>query len=408
MIKKKVQKRKKKGNKKKSNKGANPPNKQGKKKKKKEKENNDFTNITGNNDISNIDPQYQENNEITDKNFIISSKTSRKINENNLSHSQNKSSEQEDKNSEDYKEKMNDYFNQKINRLEFEEAKELDERSFLSTICSYERDNGIIFFLFSCGKTDILSRTALLLLTISLYLFVNVMIMDTNAVLNLYTQKNKEKIIFNALCSNIFYPLLTYLITYTIKRKISVNDFFVNQYYKLYRILYLFSKGEITLAKKNLELHNIEAKISIRKNKAKNRLLLLLVVGFIFLGFNFYLVSSFCGIYENSEDCVIWNTVVSIIFSFIVSRVLFIISASLRLCSLREGKKSKFWFIISCILNPYYLSYCGKTLCFNLITCKICCQNKKEKENLSINEDNKKENKEEKNLKEGMIEISNE
>ena len=405
---KKSKKKKKKGNKKKSNKGANPPNKQGKKKKKKEKENNDFTNITGNDDISNIDPRYQENNEITDKNFIISSKTSRKINENNLSQSQNKSSEQEDKNSEDYKEKMNDYFNQKINRLDFEEAKELDERSFLSTIWSYERDNGIIFFLICCGKTDILSRTTLLLLTISLYLFVNVMIMDTNAVLNLYTQKNKEKIIFNALCSNIFYPLLTYLITYTIKRKISVNDFFVNQYYKLYRILYLFSKGEITLAKKNLGLHNIEAKISIRKNKAKNRLLFLLGVGFIFLGFNFYLVSSFCGIYENSEDCVIWNTVVSIIFSFIVSRVLFIISASLRLCSLREGKKSKFWFIISCILNPYYLSYCGKTLCFNLITCKICCQNKKEKENLSINEDNKKENKEEKNLKEGMIEISNE
>ena len=341
MIKKKVKKRKKKRKKKKkSNKEANPP----------PKSNNDFTNISENNEISKIEP--------SEKNLDLGSQTPIKK-------------------SKIYKKKMDKYFNLKINRLEFEDVKGLDKMSLFRIIWSYERDNGLIYFLFGCGKNDILTRMTLFLLTITLYLFVNVMIMDKNSGLNLYTQKNKEKIIFNALCSNMFYPLFTYLIIYTIKRKISVNEFFVNQKYQLYRILYLFELEKISKVQKDLGLHNIEAKISLRRNKAECRLWFLFWIGFFFLGFNFYFVSSFCGIYEHSVDCVIWNTVVSIIFSFIVSRVLFLISASIRYYSLREGKENERWFIISCILNPYYVSYCGSNLCCKqCLLCRLCCKKK--------------------------------
>ena len=144
-------------------------------------------------------------------------------------------------------------------------------------------------------------------------------------------------------------------------------------------------------------------------------------VGTPFLLFNFLLVSSYCGIYENSVDCVIWNTIVSIIFSFIFSRALLLVSATLRYYSLKnKDLQNEKLYIISCFLNPYYLSYCGRKLCSNLY--KICCK-KKEEKNSNNNEDNKKENKEEdkeedkeeykeenkeeNNIKEGMIETSN-
>jgi len=411
----KGKKKKKKKKKKKPNKHneANPPPKS---KNGQEKENeNDITGIPRNNDndISNIDPRNHDDNDITDKNFNNLPATKRKMIRRDQD--QNHNSKQENGGNINYEKEMNDRLMQKINRLEFEDVKNLDDSSFPKIFWSYELDNGFIPFLFKCDENDIFSRLTLILLTITLYLFVNVMIMDTNGGLNLYTQKNKEKILSKAFCLNMFIPLSTYLITYTIKRKISVHEFFVNQYYQLYRILFLYKKGKINEVQKDLGLHNIEVKISKRKNKAERRLWFLLGFGSLFLLFNFYLVSSFCGIYENSVDCVLWNTIVSIIFSYIVSRALFALSAFLRYYSLREGKKNERLFILSCVLNPYYVSYCGSKLCWKrCLIFKMCCGcKKKEEKNKNNKEENKKDNKKgkkkekEKNLKEGMIEIPN-
>ena len=298
---------------------------------------------------------------------------------------------------------MMKYLKKKINRVEFEVAKNNDNRSFLNTIWSYEENNGIISFLFKCNENDILTRISLFLLTLALYIFINVMIMKSNAELNLYTKKNKEKILGGAISLNMFCPLLMYILIYFIKKKITVNEFFVNQYYQLYRVLYFLEKEKINVVQKDLGLHNIEAKISLRKNKAEFRLWFLFAIGTPFLLFNFLLVSSFCGIYENSVDCVIWNTVVSIIFSFIFSRAFLLISAYLRYNSLKnkDNPKEKL-YIVSCLLNPYYLSYCGRKLCSNIS--ELCCT-KEEEKNQDNNEDNKKENKEEKNLQEEMKDI---
>ena len=307
---------------------------------------------------------------------------------------------------------MEFYFKKRYDRLGFDEAKKSDKREKCETIISYLLNNSIFLFLFRGGENDIFIRMSLLILTISLYIFVNVAIMDTNAALNLYTQKNKENIIANALCSNIFYPLSTYLITYTIKRKISVNEFFNDIKYQFYRVLYYHDQKYISEERKDTELHNIEAKISLHQIKSECRLCLLILIGSFFLGINFYLVTSFCGIYEHSVDCVIWNTVVSIIFSYIVSRVLFIISACIRRYSLRKGKQSKCLFRISCLLNPYYMSYlkcCKKKEKYETKK-KEDNKNGKDKKNEKNNKNNKdnkdkKEDKIKKNLMEGMVEI---
>ena len=427
---------KKKKKKNKSNKNANPPPKNEEKKhrsiknetpnknkdkdKDKDKNKNDITNITNNN-YSYIEANNQkgsgDNEKIPYEDYYTERDDIINANIQKPDKSQGLKINEYIKNYEN----MMEYLMKKINRVEFEDAKDIDNRSFLNTICSYELNNGIIANLFYCNKNDILTIISLILLTLALYIFINVMIMKSNAELNLYTQKNKEKILGGAISLNMFCPLLVYLIVYIIKKKITVNEFFVNQYYQLYRVLYFLEKKKINVVQKDLGLHNIETKISLRKNKAEFRLLFYFAVGTPFLLFNFLLVSSYCGIYENSVDCVIWNTIVSIIFSFIFSRALLLVSATLRYYSLKnKDLQNEKLYIISCFLNLYYLSYCGRKLCSNLY--KICCKKKDEK-NSNNNEDNikenkeedkeedkeeyKEENKEENNIKEGMIETSN-
>ena len=387
---KKKHKKKKKKKKKSSNKEANPPKKNGPSK------------------ITQIENSINYKKKDDDKSSNIYPKTKRPL----ISIDDEKKTEQTDQDIENKNENqkmMEFYFKKRYDRLGFEEAKKFDKRESFETIISYVLNNSIILFLFKGGENDIFIRMSLLLLTISLYIFVNVAIMDTNAALNLYTQKNKENIIANALCPNMFYPLSTYLITYTIKRKISVNEFFNDIKYQFYRVLYYHDKKYISEERKDTELHNIEAKISLREIKAECRLSFLIIIGTIFLGINFYLVSSFCGIYEHSVDCLIWNTVVSIIFSYIVSRVLFLISACIRKYSLKKGKQSKCLFIISCLLNPYYMSYlkcCKKKKKYETKK-KGDNKNGKDKKNEKNNKDNKdkKEDKIKKNLMEGMVEI---
>ena len=415
IVEEKDQNEKKKKGKNKSNKNANPPKKDNqnvpkhrrdlKNVKKEDKNKNDITNISRNsNDDSVIDPNTKKGGRNKEKTPSLESERE-EINNDIQNQDQRKKREIKNKGSENYQ-KMMKYLKKKINRVEFEDAKKNDKRSFLNIIWSYEENNGIISFLLKCNENDILTRISLFLLTLALYIFINVMIMKSNAELNLYTKKNKEKILGSAISLNMFCPLLIYIIIYFIKRKMTVNEFFVNQYYQLYRVLVFLEDKKINVVQKDLGLHNIEAKISLRKNKAEFRIWLLFAIGTPFLLFNFLLVSSFCGIYENSVDCVICNTVISIIFSFIFSRVFLFVSASLRYCSLNNnGNKNEKLYIVSCLLNPYYLSYCGRKLCSNIN--KLCCK-KEEVENPDNNGDNKKENKEEKNLKEGMIEISNE
>ena len=239
--------------------------------------------------------------------------------------------------------------------LEFDEAIKEDQRSFFKIIYSYELNNSIILFYFFL-ENDIFIRIAFFFLTITLYLFVNLMIMNTNSALNLYLRKNKEYLSAGNFCRNLFYPLSAYLVAYILKRKISIKDFLYEQYYQLYRILSSLDKNEITLQQAKIDIYKIEIKISKKKNKEEKKILPLNnIFTFIFLLFNFILSSSFCSIYENSLDCLIVNTLISILFSIAITRVLFLISSTIIFCSLR--KKNKNMFIISCFLNPYYISF---------------------------------------------------
>jgi hypothetical protein len=131
-----------------------------------------------------------------------------------------------------------------------------------------------------------------------------------------------------------------------------------------------------------LEIHNLETKISKKKNEYQKETQKLFWGGLILILLNWYYMCCFLGIYENSYDCLAMNLVMSVFSSIMVSFAVYLISISFRRCAI--VKKRECLFSISEFFNPQNKYFCCKKICscccscffFKHISCicsKICC-----------------------------------
>ena len=102
------------------------------------------------------------------------------------------------------------------------------------------------------------------------------------------------------------------------------------------------------------ESHEINNKTTIYAKKMKIKILIYGIIGILFLIFNCILVTSFCGIYSNSDDELFLNTFVSIIISTIVRILFFLIGVILRYYSFKNNSETM--YNISRLFNPLNLS----------------------------------------------------
>jgi hypothetical protein len=70
------------------------------------------------------------------------------------------------------------------------------------------------------------------------------------------------------------------------------------------------------------EKDEIEKKISPLHPKYKKMIIIYFLLGLIFLGFNWYMMTSFCAIYKNTGVKLIVNSFVSLLASFIFPCIL--------------------------------------------------------------------------------------
>ena len=145
--------------------------------------------------------------------------------------------------------------------------------------------------------------------------------------------------------------LLLYLPTIFLKKYISIREFILETTKKSFDIL----NSNKNKPQKQLRLHDIETQISKFKNKIEDRSFKIFLFGGIFLLFNWYVATCFCGIYENSNLCLILNTFISIICTYLMIYVILLASTILRRCGLLY--KSKIVFKFSGMLNPTILLY---------------------------------------------------
>ena len=213
----------------------------------------------------------------------------------------------------------------------------------------------MLIFALPIDPNDLFIKVSVIILSLNLYIFLNIACMYNSYMLHLYIGENKvpfKKIEPKYKTINILVPfLLLYLPTMLLKKYISIREFIFDQIKKYFDI----TESNKNKAQKQLGLHDIETQISKFKNKIEGNSFKVFFFGGIFLVFNWYVATCFCGIYENSNLCLILNTFISIICTYLMIYAILLASTILRKIGLLY--KSEIVFKFSRILNPTILLY---------------------------------------------------
>ena len=211
-----------------------------------------------------------------------------------------------------------------INSLPYDEALINDKRTFIQYYLSLLRANHLLIFAFYKNDEDYNSR----IIKIFLFFFFFSVHLTVNALF--FTDKTMHKIYLDEGTFNFIYQIPQIIYSALISGFINA----IIKYLSLSQKIII----EIKREKNNKNYELIKGKtIKILKIKFT----LFFIITFINLGFFFYFISCFCGIYVNTQIYLIEDTVISFGTSFLTPFVINLIPCSLRICALRCKKKNK-------------------------------------------------------------------
>ena len=236
------------------------------------------------------------------------------------------------------------------------ESKNKDGKNNIKLIFSMFKtivlNNNTLAFTFIPDENDFLIKYSVLIMALILYILFNIIFMTNNLSLHLYKDRDKylhENLNGKKFASmNILLPIIVYISVLFIRKNISVKEFLKQKEYELK----LIRKNSDIDPKEILKLHSLQTSISKFKNKNQKMTKYYFYAGLGFLLFTWYLIICFCGIYENSLDCLTVNITMSIVFGLIITLFFFFISSLLRIVF-----KNKNAFAISTLFNPTKLLY---------------------------------------------------
>ena len=198
---------------------------------------------------------------------------------------------------------------------------EKDHRKFCKQFFSLIKNNSTIIFGLPCNDVnDYFIKISVIILSLSFYIFLNIIFMYDSPSLHLYLGKDSQDdfqarhFIINFLIINIIFLFFVTIL----KRIISIREFISDIYYKYKSIISILSNNEKKTDRERargvLKLHRIQTELSKFKNNNDFKAFLLAWIGSFFLFFNWCLVTCFVGIYINSNNCLVFNTFISICF----------------------------------------------------------------------------------------------
>ena len=241
--------------------------------------------------------------------------------------------------------------------------KEKREGGICFTFLTLIKNNSLLFFILPIDVNDLFIKISILILALSLYIFLNIILMYNSSILHLYIGKEIDEIEKEDnkyILMNLLVPFLfLYFPTLFLMKYISIREFFYEYSYK-YSII--INNLRINKAQKQLRLHDIQTQISKFNNLMDARAFKLFIMGSIFLLINWYVSTCFCGIYENSNKCLIINTFISIIFTLVLKLLFFLVSSIIRI--LGFWLRSEIVFKFSRIFNPTFLLYSEESSLF--------------------------------------------
>ena len=270
---------------------------------------------------------YNQN--LKNKNDLISQKDNTKIKENDEKISELSSQEEEEMifgSEEFYKSLMNipqekrmEFFiDEELNSLEYQYAIKIDKRSFCKVYFSFLKKQNIFIFCLSycCNDYNLsIMKISLLLFQISLFIIINAFFFTDNTLNYIYEKKNKFDLSFM-----IKQLGLAFIICY------GINIIFKILVRSDSRII------EIKLANKNL-LDGIKC--------LKYKFIIYYILSLMIIFFGWFYISCFCAVFYNTQIILLKCALYSLASTFVYPFFICLISSSIRICSLKDEKMDK-------------------------------------------------------------------
>ena len=209
-----------------------------------------------------------------------------------------------------------------LNELSYAEALEHDKRSYFSYYISLIITKHPLFLFFNTNDINpIIIKIDLFLISFSIYYFINCLFFGKGTIHKIYIDEGK----FNSkyLLPYAFYSfLISYILCFLIMNL-------------------LLLKINLRAIKEVNSINSEKAKQNVNRIKCilKVKYILFFSLGFLFLLFFWYYLSSFGSVYQNTQLFVIKNTLISFAFSLLYLFVINLIPGILRIYSLRESNR---------------------------------------------------------------------
>ena len=306
----------------------------------------------------------------------------------------NKQISQENKNDESIKEEIEDKKDKKVSVNKIlktnDEIVPLDDfsekyKTFMSIYLADLKKHHILYFSFSYSKDDINNiflKLSLFSISIVLYFSLNTIFMINSKMANAYLDMKNSSLIYilinlilpYIICGIIILFLKTYImpISYVTKIiKTIQKDNNLKNSLGLKKLEEEIAKKDIPKQQKKRIIKNHKSSVNNLDMKAQNEykeekdkiekkvlplylkhrkiVIIYFILGFIFLGINWYMMTSFCAIYKNTGVKLIVNSFVSLFASFVFPCIFGLIPSLVGY--LAKKLKSKIIFNIYKIIN---------------------------------------------------------
>ena len=217
-----------------------------------------------------------------------------------------------------------EYTDNELNSLIYDEAKNLDKRTFFLFYVSLLKKNHLLIFSFYCKNRDYNSQIIKIFLFFfffSVHLTVNALFFTDDTMHQIYIEEGHFNFIYQ-IPQIIYSSLISLVITMLIK------------FLGLSENLIL----EIKQAK-SLEKLKLEVKKNLKSIKIK--FILFFIISFILLFVFMFYITCFCGIYVNTQIYLLKDSIISFIVPLIEPFGLYLIPGIFRISALRATNKDK-------------------------------------------------------------------
>jgi len=201
--------------------------------------------------------------------------------------------------------------------------------SFPLFFYKFFRDNTLSFIIPMYRITDrngAFIKILVLVLYISCYMCFNILIEFDLSTLHLTIPNDKyTDSKTSGGFANCLLPLIVYCFIYYFKKYLSIREFYLEEFDRIYDLKKRKKDNKMSNNEFCIKIKTEKTRIKKARNNSWNSIKIISILAFIILIINWYLVTCFCGIYNNSFSCIVKNILINIFFNAVIACIIHII-----------------------------------------------------------------------------------